>query len=157
YGVVAPMSIKTSDKVKKVLVHVLKWWVAEGIARVRRSELSVPASLVDVFVREVCTSKLLLPVLGSAIYPYFSRNVVDTTLVATIIQVKVSDAMTALFTDADRQTPQIPVRLSYSEVVGGPQGALEGGAIDWSNVDFDEDPTKSEKIPSVELVFAGSR
>jgi hypothetical protein len=157
YGVVAPMSIKTSDKVKKVLVHVLKWWVAEGIARVRRSELSIPASLVDVFVREVCTSKLLLPVLGNAIYPYFSRNIVDTSLVATIIQVKVSDAMTTLFADADRQTPQVPVRLSYSEAVGGAQGALEGGAIDWSNVDFDEDPTKSEKIPSVELVFAGSR
>jgi hypothetical protein len=168
YGVVAPMSIKTSDKVKKVLVHVLKWWVAEGVARVRRGELAVPASVVDVFVREVCTSKLLLPVLGNAIYPYFSRNVVDTGLVATILQVKVSDAMTALFNDpSDRQTPAIPARLSYSENVGGgAAGALEGGAIDWSNVDFDEDisphpasgaPGKALGISSVELVFAGSR
>ncbi len=159
YGAVAPMSIKTSDKVKKVLVHVLKWWLAEGVARVRRSQLQIPASLVDVFVREVCTSKLLLPVLGNAIYPYFSRNVVDTGIVATIIQVKVSDAMLALFSAGERQTPQIPVRLSYSEsvAVGGAAGALETGAIDWSNVDFEEDPTKSERVANVELVFAGSR
>jgi hypothetical protein len=160
YGAVAAMSIKTSDKVKKVLVHVLKWWVAEGVARVRRSQLQIPASLVDVFVREVCTSKLLLPVLGNAIYPYFSRNVVDTSIVATIIQVKVSDAMLALFSGGDRQTPPIPARLSYSETTstgGGAAGALESGAIDWSNVDFDEDPTKSERVSSVELVFAGSR
>jgi hypothetical protein len=158
YGVVAPMSIKTSDKVKKVLVHILKWWVAEGVARVRQGELRVPASLVDVFVREVCTSRQLLPVLGNAIYPYFSRNVIDTALVATILQVKISDAMTGLFVEAERRTPAIPVRLSYSEVVGaGAPGALEAGAIDWTNVDFDEDPTKSEEIAGVELVFAGAR
>jgi hypothetical protein len=157
YGVVAPMSIKTSDKVKKILVHILKWWVVEGARRVRSSDLSIPGALVDVFVREVCTSKQLLPVLGNAIYPYFSRNVVDSALVASIIQVKVCDAMCALFADSERQTPQIPLRLSYSEVSSSREGALESGAIDWSNVDFEEDATKSDRLSSVELVFAGSR
>ena len=152
HGVVAPMSIKTSDKVKKVLVHVLKWWASSASARVRISTMQVPGALVDAFTREVCTSKMLLPVLGSAIFPYFSRNVVDHGLVATIIQVKVTDAMMTVFADRDRSTPAIPVRLSYSE---GGTGVLAGGEIDWSNVDFEEEADATTS--SVELVFAGAR
>jgi hypothetical protein len=65
--------------------------------------------------------------------------------------------MVTLFSETNRQTPQIPARLSYSEAVGGAAGALEGGAIDWGDVSFEEDPTKGEeKAASVELVFAGS-
>ena len=82
--VVMPMSIKASDKVKKVLVHVLKWWAKTAAERLRGSELAVPQAQAENFVREVCTSKLLLPVLGQAIFPYFNRTQVDVSLVARV-------------------------------------------------------------------------
>ena len=45
------MSIKTSDKVKKVLVHVLKWWVTSAMVRFRDSSLELPmANVVRSFV-----------------------------------------------------------------------------------------------------------
>ncbi len=71
YKVVAPMSIKVSDKVKKLMVHVLKHWANRAVSRFRSSELDLPPALVERYVREVVTSKSILPVLGKAIFPYF--------------------------------------------------------------------------------------
>ncbi len=158
HGVVAPMSIKTSDKVKKVLVHLLKWWTARAIASLRDSELDLPAAHVERFVREVCTSKLIMPVLGKAVFPYFSRTRVDYTLIATILRVKICDSMLDLFKEPARRTPSIPVRLSYSETVDG-EGDGETGdadAIDWGDVDFDEE-SATDIGADVEIVFAGNR
>jgi hypothetical protein len=149
--VVMPMSIKASDKVKKVLVHVLKWWSKLAAERLRSSELAIPQAQAEAFVREICTSKLLLPVLGQAIFPYFARTQVDAPLVATILRVKISDSMLALMTPAKRRTPEIPVRLSYAE-----DGAETGATVDWSNVDFGDEPT-STPGNGVAIVFAGNR
>jgi hypothetical protein len=151
---VAPMSIKASDKVKKVLVHVLKHWTVRAADRVRTSDLGLPPSLVDTFVREVCTSKKILPILGNAIFPYFSRTVVDCEVVAKILEVKIGDALLSLFADGARATPAAPVRLSYSESVGA---AGEAGAIDWGTVSLGDDGDGADAAPdSVEIVFAGS-
>jgi hypothetical protein len=149
--VVMPMSIKASDKVKKVLVHVLKWWSKTAAERLRSSELAVPQAQTEAFVREVCTSKLLLPVLGQAIFPYFARTNVDTELVATILRVKITDAMLGLLIQKPRRTPPAPVRLSYSE-----DAVDTAQAVDWTNVDFDDEPT-SQSAKGVSIVFAGNR
>jgi|GEM_PF-1441851 len=149
--VVMPMSIKASDKAKKVLVHVLKWWTKLAAERLRTSELAIPQVQAETFVREVCTSKLLLPVLGQAIFPYFARTQVDVGLVATILRVKICDAMLSLMTPAQRRTPAAPVRLSYAE-----DGADSAEAVDWSNVDFDDEPTEAPAA-GVSIVFAGNR
>ena len=153
YEQVAPMSIKTSDKVKKVLVHTLKWWAGQASAKIRGSDLNLPQSMVDTFVREVCTSKRLMPILGNAVYPYFSRNVVDCELVARILEVKVADALLGLFADGPPRTPSPPVRLSFSEVAGE---AGESSEIDWGAVDFSEEEGGAAKAADVEIVFAGS-
>ncbi|MBX3263113.1 MAG: hypothetical protein KF782_25790 [Labilithrix sp.] len=149
--VVLPMSIKASDKVKKVLVHVLKWWSKLAAERLRASELAIPQAHAESFVREVCTSKLLLPVLGQAIFPYFARTQVDAGLVATILRVKICDAMLALMTPAKRRTPESPVRLSYAE-----DGEESANAVDWSSVDFDDEPM-DQPGNGVSIVFAGNR
>ena len=155
----APMSIKVSDKVKKVLVQVLLWWMADAAERVRASTLSLPVGLVDRFVREVCTSKRLMPVLGQATFPYFSRTVVDTTLVAKVLHVKVSDALVDLFTPRDRATPALPVHLSGAEVASA--AAEDAGAVDWSNVDFGAEgappPSSTTANAGLEIVFAGAK
>jgi len=149
--VVLPMSIKASDKVKKVLVHVLKWWARTAAERLRTSDLALPQAQAESFVREVCTSKLLLPVLGNAVFPYFARTQVDVGLVATILRVKISDAMLGLLLPDARKTPDAPVRLSYAE------DATDAAApVDWSNVDFDDEPT-ADPGKGVSIVFAGNR
>jgi hypothetical protein len=153
YDQVAPMSIKTSDKVKKVLVHTLKWWAGQAASKVRESDLNLPQGLVDTFVREVCTSKRLLPILGNAVYPYFSRNIVDCSLIARILEVKVADALLGLFADGPPRTPAPPIRLSFSEAAG--EGG-DGAQIDWGSVDFGEDEKDEPKVSDVEIVFAGS-
>ncbi len=150
---VAPMSIKASDKVKRVLVHTLKWWMQTASERLRESDLALPQAMVDGFVREVCTSRQVLPIVGAAIYPYFSRSTVSFRLVARILQVKVTDAMVGLLVDGERTTPAPPVRLSYAEEIGRP--GQPGDAIDWSNVDFDAD--ESTPAADVEIIFAGRR
>lgn len=149
--VVMPMSIKASDKVKKVLIHVLKWWAKTASERLRASELAVPQAQAETFVREVCTSKLLLPVLGNAVFPYFARTQVDVGLVATILRVKISDAMLGLLLPENRKTPEQPVRLSYAE-----DASDSAAAVDWANVDFDDEPTK-DPGKGVSIVFAGNR
>ncbi len=149
--VVMPMSIKASDKVKKVLVHVLKWWAKLAAERLRGSELAIPQAQAESFVREVCTSKLLLPVLGNAIFPYFARTQVDVALVATILRVKISDAMLGLLLPDARKTPDQPVRLSYAE-----DSSDSAAAVDWAAVDFDDEPT-AEPGKGVSIVFAGNR
>ena len=148
---VMPMSIKASDKVKKVLVHVLKWWAKTAAERLRSSELAVPQAQAESFVREVCTSKLLLPVLGTAIFPYFARTQVDVGLVATILRVKISDAMLGLLLPEGRKTPDQPVRLSYAE-----DASDTAAAVDWANVDFEEEATAAPG-KGVSIVFAGNR
>ena len=65
---------------------------------------------VERFVREVCTSKPIMPVLGKAVFPYFSRKEVDYALVASILQVKVCDTMLSLFRERPRRTPDALVR-----------------------------------------------
>jgi hypothetical protein len=147
---VAPMSIKASDKVKKVLVHVLKWWAARARARVRESESPLPVAQVEAFTREVLTSKMLLPVLGNAVFPYFSRTQVDAALLAQILHVKIADAMLDLFVVKPRRTPDGPVRLSYSEAA-----AAQGAAIDWADVSFEDD--EDAPPPAMQIVFAGNR
>jgi hypothetical protein len=149
--VVMPMSIKTSDKVKKVLVHLLKWWAKLAAERLRSSDLAIPQAQAESFVREVCTSKLLLPVLGQAIFPYFSRTQVDVDLVATILRVKICDGMLGLMSPPKRRTPESPVRLSYAE-----DGTESAAVVDWSNVDFEDEPTE-EPGKGVSIVFAGNR
>jgi len=154
HGTVAPMSIKASDKVKKVLVHMLKWWVQTASERFAESEMGLPAAHVERFVREVCTSRQVLPVLGKAIFPYFSRTRMDHTLIASILQVTVCDSMVQLFAPSFRETPELPVRLSYSETANGE--GQENGEIDWGDVEFD-DEAPEEAAMRIELVFAGSR
>jgi hypothetical protein len=149
--VVMPMSIKASDKVKKVLVHVLKWWARLAAERLRGSELAIPQAQAESFVREVCTSKLLLPVLGNAIFPYFARTQIDVGLVATILRVKISDAMLGLLLADNRKTPEQPVRLSYAE-----DASDTAAAVDWANVDFEDEPTE-QPGKGVSIVFAGNR
>lgn len=148
---VMPMSIKASDKVKKVLVHVLKWWSRLAAERLRASDLAIPQAQAESFVREVCTSKLLLPVLGNAVFPYFARTQVDVGLVATILRVKICDAMLGLLLPVQRRTPAQPVRLSYAE-----DSAESAGEVDWGNVDFDDEPTEAPG-KGVSIVFAGNR
>ena len=149
--VVMPMSIKASDKVKKVLVHVLKWWSRLAAERLRSSELAIPQAQAESFVREVCTSKLLLPVLGNAIFPYFARTQIDVGLVATILRVKISDAMLGLLIADARKTPDPPVRLSYAE-----DASDTAAAVDWASVDFEDEPTE-QPGKGVSIVFAGNR
>ena len=149
--VVMPMSIKASDKAKKVLVHVLKWWARLAAERLRGSELAIPQAQAESFVRAVCTSKLLLPVLGNAIFPYFARTQVDVSLVATILRVKISDAMLGLLQADPRKTPEQPVRLSYAE-----DAEDTASAVDWSSVDFNDEPAE-QPGKGVSIVFAGNR
>lgn len=152
--VVMPMSIKASDKVKKLLVHVLKWWTKTAAERLRDSELSIPQAQAETFVREVCTSKLLLPVLGNAIFPYFGRTQLDVGLVATILRVKICDAMLELLGRRQRRTPELPLRLSYAE-----DAADSSAQVDWSNVDFEEETFEAGGAAGkgVSIVFAGNR
>lgn len=152
--VVMPMSIKASDKVKKLLVHVLKWWTKTAAERLRDSELSIPQAQAETFVREVCTSKLLLPVLGNAIFPYFGRTQLDVGLVATILRVKICDAMLELLARRQRRTPELPLRLSYAE-----DAADSSAQVDWSNVDFEEETFEAGGAAGkgVSIVFAGNR
>jgi hypothetical protein len=137
--------------VKKVLVHVLKWWTKLAADRLRSSELAIPQAQAETFVREVCTSKLLLPVLGNAIFPYFARTQVDAGLVATILRVKICDAMLGLLLPNQRRSPTPPLRLSYAE-----DGGEAAAAVDWSAVDFDDEPTAAPG-KGVSIVFAGNR
>lgn len=155
YRVLAPMSIKVSDKVKKLMVHVLKHWASRATSRFRSSDLDLSAALVERYVREVTTSKMLLPVLGKAIFPYFQKSEIDFGLVASILQVKISDALLSLFVDGKRRTPAVPVRLSYSEVVGA--GEDESDEVDWADVDFSDEPAAKAEPEHVEIVFAGNR
>ncbi len=53
---------------------------------------------------------------------------------------------------AQRRTPEQPVRLSYAEDAGGESAAQ----VDWSNVDFEEEPTATPG-KGVSIVFAGNR
>jgi hypothetical protein len=156
YKQLAPMSIKVSDKVKKLMVHVLKHWAQRAVSRLRSSDLELPTALVERYVREVVTSKLLLPVLGQAIFGYFNKTEIDYGLVAKIMQVKISDALLHLFAERPRRTPSIPVKLSYAETAGGGAAAEGEAEIDWADVDFDDEPSPSEP-EHVEIVFAGSR
>ncbi len=151
----APMSIKVSDKVKKLMVHVLKHWSQRAVSRLRSSGLDLPVALVERYVREVVTSKLLLPVLGQAIFPYFNKSELDYGLVATILQVKISDSLLNLFAGQGRRTPSIPVRLSYSETASAAGGDEGDGDIDWADVDFDDEEQAAEP-EHVEIVFAGN-
>ncbi|MCB9596771.1 MAG: hypothetical protein H6719_28875 [Sandaracinaceae bacterium] len=158
YKALAPMSIKVSDKVKKLLVHVLKHWAQRSVGRFRSSEIQLPTALVERYVREVVTSKMILPVLGKAIFPYFNRTDVDFALVATIMQVKISDALLGLFVDRQRRTPPVPVQLSYSETVStGRESAEAAEEIDWADVDFEDEPAPDAAPDHVEIVFAGNR
>ncbi len=157
YKTLAPMSIKVSDKVKKLMVHVLKYWASTAVSRFRSSDLDLPTALVERYIREVVTSRMILPILGKAIFPYFNKSDVDFALVATIMQIKISDALLSLFVSRSRRTPAVPVRLSYSETVGASdpeQG--ESDEIDWADVDFADEPTPDAAPERVEIVFAGS-
>jgi hypothetical protein len=42
---VTPMSIKTSDKAKRIIVHVLKWWTDAAAQRVRTWDSAIPSAL----------------------------------------------------------------------------------------------------------------
>jgi hypothetical protein len=151
WDAVAPMSIKTSDKVKKLLVHVLKWWQTRASERFQTSGLRLPAAAVETFLREVCTSKTLFAALGNAVFPYCSRSTIDTALIACILHVKTCDGMLELFHDKPRRLPGQPLRLSYAE-----DAAAEGeGAVDWGDVSFEDAP--ASKDANVEIVFAGNR
>jgi hypothetical protein len=156
HGQVSAMSIKTSDKVKRMVVHLVKTWRDEATRRSRESSLALPRSAVDVFVREVCGSRKLLPPLGVALYPYLSRPSVDAALVASIVRTKVCDAMLGLGAVRPRRSPEGAVRLSSSSsaTVGQP----EGSDIDWSDVDLDAEPAGEEVAASTsDIVFAGNR
>jgi hypothetical protein len=148
--VVLPMSVKASDKVKRLLVHVLKFWQRRALERMRESDLSVSLAAVEVYLREVLTSRELLPVLGNALFPYFSRKTIEAELLARTLRVKISDAMLGLFVTRTRRTPDAPIRLSYAETAGGETPE----AVDWNDVSFeDQEGPKTERTP--EIIFAG--
>jgi hypothetical protein len=155
---VSPMSIKTSDKVKRMVVHLVKHWRDTATQRFRESTLELPRSAVDVFVREVCGSRKLLPPLGVAVYPYLSRPGVDAALVASIVRTKICDAMLGLGTTSPRRNPEGPIRLSSSSPAA-PSGGPDGSDIDWSDVDLDADPGEGgdAAVAATEIVFAGNR
>jgi len=156
---VAPMSIKTSDKVKRMVIHLVRAWRDEASRRFRESALDLPKSAVDVFIREVCGSRKLLPPLGIAVYPYLSRPSIDAPLVASIVRAKICDAMIGLGARRPRRTPEGAIRLEGSS--GGPlaAGAALGSDIDWSDVDLnaDQDAPASVAAPASSIVFAGNR
>ncbi len=147
---VAEMSIKASDKVKRLLSHILRWWQKRAIERFRQGTSQLPAAQVEVFISRVCTSKLLLPVLGNAIFPYFSRVEVNPKIIAQILQVKICDGLLNLFQDRERSTPTAPVRLSFAE-----RAEETAATVDWSDVDFSD--AENAKAPALEIVFAGNR
>ena len=63
-----------------------------------------------------------------------NRVQVDVPLVATILRVKITDAMLGLMLPSGRKTPPPPVKLSYAE-----DAAETAETVDWSNVDFSDD------------------
>ena len=150
----ASQSIKTSDKVKRLVVHMVKWWRDQAQRRVSTSQSGIPLTAVDTFVREVCQSKKLLVALGTSVFPYMSRTSVDTSLIANILRVKVCDMMVSLGADTGRPRPELPVKLSYAEAVGSAEDPA--AAIDWSDVDFDAEEPEAE-LGQAEIVFAGKR
>jgi len=152
FAEVMPMSIKASDKVKKVLVHVLKWWQKRASENLRGTRLELPQAQLETFLRQVFTSKLLLPILGTAIFPYFSRTQVDTALVAAIVEVKVCDFLLLLGKEPERTTPPLPVSLSFAE-----EATRETAeTIDWGDVSFEDSPA-TERASQVTIVFAGRK
>ena len=152
FAEVMPMSIKASDKVKKVLVHVLKWWQKRASENLRATRLDLPQAQLETFLRQVFTSKLLLPILGTAIFPYFSRTQVDTSLVAAIVEVKVCDFLLMLGKEPERTTPALPVSLSFAE-----EATRETAeTIDWGDVSFEDSPP-TERQSQVTIVFAGRK
>jgi len=159
YAIVRSMSVRTSERVRRILCHVLRAWATSAVDRVERTDLGIPRALVEGFVREVCASRRLLPMLGGLVLPYFSRASVDCTLIARVIEVNLSDATLQLFATRERRTPRLPVRLSFSESDAG------GGAdvIDWGRVELEpeaEDAVRPAALPdlaAVDIVFAGSR
>ncbi|HEY4120686.1 MAG TPA: virulence factor SrfC family protein [Byssovorax sp.] len=153
---VSPMSVKASDKVKKALAIILKAWAEKAAARVRATSLGVPHALVDQLVRDVLTAKALLPVLGNALLPYFSRTTVDVAVVATILEIKVADALLYLFAKRERAVVASPVRLSFSEAPATSGSSDREGAIEWGSLELDE-PSPSKPGADVEIVFAGAR
>jgi hypothetical protein len=76
---------------------------------------------------------------------------VDVGLVASILRLKICDAMLGLMMPAERKTPELPVRLSYAE-----DASESAAAVDWSNVDFADEPTAAPG-KGVSIVFAGNR
>jgi hypothetical protein len=149
---VAEMSIKASDKVKRLLSHILRWWQKRALERFRASDSRLPAAQIEVFISRVCTSKMLLPVLGNAIFPYFSRVEVSPKIIASILQVKICDGLLSLFVPRGRNTPTAPVRLSFAERV---EETAE--KVDWSDVDFSSEEGDGAAPKPQEIVFAGNR
>ncbi|MBI2568210.1 MAG: hypothetical protein HYV63_14380 [Candidatus Schekmanbacteria bacterium] len=155
YKRVAQMSIKSSDKVKRLLVHVLKWWIARGQAGLAASQLELPAASVDFLLWEVCTSTRLLPILGTSIYKCFLKNVVDFALVAKILQVRISDALSSLFAASPIELPAGPVSLTYAP--GARSEDQQEEEIDWTDMSFEGEEEDELKVDAGELVFAGKR
>lgn len=133
---ILPLSIKGSDKVKRLLFHMLKWWQTEASTRSRQS-ISLPQAAVDLYLREILTSKAIVPLLGNRLLPAFSKNSVDADQIARILHVTTSDCMLHLHRPSPRRTPEGPLRLSFSEASAVDAG---GGpvSIDWS-LDFEGD------------------
>lgn len=149
------LSLKASDKVKRLLLHTLKWWKVRALARLRESPLTIPLGAAEVFLTETVTAKALLPELGTALFPYFSRKTVDPELVATILRVRISDATVDLFQGRQRRATVTPVRLSFAEsmTAGGGESAE---SVDWTNLDFDADESaEASAAEAPEIVFAG--
>lgn len=132
---ILPLSIKGSDKVKRLLFHMLKWWQKEASTRSRQSATHLPQAAVDLYLREILTSKAIVPLLGNRLLPAFGKNTVDADQVARVLHVTTSDCMLHLHRPAARRTPQGPLRLSFSEATTADAG---GGSIDWS-LDFEGD------------------
>ncbi len=153
WATVAPMSIKGSDKVKRLMVHVLKWWTTRATERVREAELGLPMPQVERFVREVCRSKPLLAGLGPLLLPQLSRSSIDFALVATLFQLRIGDGLLGLYAKRDRRTPPMPLRLSFAET---PSAEDPSAGVDWADVDFEDEESPSATPAEVQLVFAGS-
>ncbi|MFO0667107.1 MAG: virulence factor SrfC family protein [Polyangiaceae bacterium] len=147
------LSLKASDKVKRLLLHTLKWWKARALARLRESPLAIPLAAAEVFLVETVTSKALLPELGTALFPYFSRKTVDPELIATILRVRISDATVDLFQGRTRRATALPVRLSFAESATTAGETAE--SVDWTNLDFEADESAASPTDAPEIVFAG--
>ena len=130
YKTLAPMSIKVSDKVKKLMVHVLKHWAQRAVSRIRElgDRPPEPRSSTATCARSCTSRSRSCPVLGKAIFPYFNKSDID-------LRARRDDhagedqrrAPEPLRRSRPAHAGSMPVRLSYSETERPPGRPSDDG------------------------------